>query len=104
MKVSLLAIGIPAFAIFFVSIVVFAREKAVWRFLQLTGAVCLLIVVLAHIAEAFHLIRWMHWGENDSLGHYLDLFSAILGLTLLPLGYLLHLLSRRSRRAEANSN
>lgn len=103
MKGSLLAIGIPVCAIL-VSIMAFAREKTVWRFLQLIGAVSLLMVVLAHIAEAFHLFPWMYWGENDSPGHYPDLFSAILGSILLPLGYLLHVLSGRSRRAHANGN
>lgn len=101
MKVSLLAIGIPVCAILLVSTTGFTREKTVWRFLQLIGAIFLLIVVLAHVAEAFHLIPWMRWGENNSPGHYLDLFSAILGLILLPLGYLLHVLKRRAR---ANGN
>jgi len=104
MKVTLVAIGIPVCAILFVSIMGFAREKTVWRFLQLTGAVSLLMVVLAHIAEALHVIPWMHWGESDSPGHYLDLFSAILGLILLPAGYLFRVLSRRRRRADANGN
>ena len=101
MKVSLLAIGIPVCAILLVSTTGFAREKTLWRFLQLLGAIFLLIVVLAHVAEAFHLIPWMRWGENNSPGHYLDLFSAVLGLILLPLGYLLHMLRRRAR---ANGN
>jgi len=52
MKVTLLAIGIPVCAILFVTAIGFARERSVWRFLQLIGAVFLLIVVLAHIAEA----------------------------------------------------
>ena len=104
MKVSLLAIGIPVCAILFVTITGFAREKTVWRFLQLVGALSLFMVVLTHVAEAYHLVPWMHWGENDSPGHYLDLFSAILGLILLPFGYLFHLLTRRSHRAHANGN
>lgn len=104
MKVSLVAIGIPVCAILFVTITGFAREKKVWRFLQLVGALSLLVVVLTHVAEAYHFVPWMHWGENDSPGHYLDLFSAILGLILLPLGYLFQVLMRRSHRAHANGN
>jgi len=34
----------------------------------------------------------MRWGLEDSPGHYLDLVSAILGLTLFPAGYLAHAL------------
>jgi len=37
----------------------------------------------------------MQWGSNHSVGHYLDLGSAVLGLTLFPIGYLLHALTKR---------
>jgi len=35
----------------------------------------------------------MGWGLERSAGHYLDLGSAVLGLTSFPLGYLLHTLN-----------
>jgi hypothetical protein len=47
-------------------------------------------VVLTHVAEALHLFPAMRWGEPDSIGHYLDLSSAVLGVTLLPTGHMLH--------------
>ncbi len=59
-----------------------------------THAACLVVVVLTHVCEALHFFPWMRWGEPDSVGHYLDLSSAILGLTLTPVGYVLH---RRDR-------
>ena len=46
------------------------------------------MVVLTHVAETLHVFPWMHWGVEQSVGHYLDLGSAVLGLTLFPLGYL----------------
>src|SRR5215469_5323650 len=103
MKVKLLAIGIPVSVILFVTVVGYAREKKFvatstgrWRSIPAhCGA-------RTHIAEAFHLVPWMRWGESDSPGHYLDFFSATLGLTLLPLGYLFHMLNRRKHRANAN--
>ena len=49
-------------------------------------------VVFTHVSEALHLFPWMHWGLEHSIGHYLDFFSAVLGLTLFPIGYLLHAL------------
>lgn len=94
MKARLLAIGMPVCAVLFVSLIGFARERTVWRFLQLIGAIFLLMMVLAHIGGAFQHVPWMPVGQNDSPGHYLDLFSAILGLILLPLGYLFPVLSR----------
>ena len=74
----------------------FLREKILGSFLQLLGVGCLVVVVLAHIAEALHLFPWMHWGEAHGVGHYLDLGSAVLGLTLFPMGYLLHALTKRN--------
>jgi hypothetical protein len=46
------------------------------------------LVVLTHVAEALGLFPAMRWGAPDSVGHYLDLASAVLGVTLLPVGYL----------------
>jgi len=71
------------------------RGKTVCSFLQLLGAGCLVIVVLSHVFEALHLFPWMHWGAERSVGHYLNISSAVLGLTLFPTGYLLHALTER---------
>ena len=56
--------------------------------LQLAGAGCLLVVALTHVCEALGLFRTMQWGQEHSAGHYVDLASAVLGLSLLPFGYL----------------
>jgi len=71
--------------------------NAVWRFLQFVGAACLVIVVLTHVAETLHLFPGMGWGQPNSPGHYLDLVSAILGCTLLPLGLLGSTFIRRKK-------
>ena len=73
----------------------FARRQSVWSAVQLTGAAGLAVVVVAHVCEVLHLLPWFGWGQEHSVGHYIDLASAILGVTLLPLGYLFH---RRDRR------
>lgn len=70
------------------------------RALTLAGCVCLLIVVLTHVAERFHILPGMGWGLPNSPGHYLDLFSAIAGVGLLLAAYVLR---RRSLQDEANS-
>jgi len=56
---------------------------------QSCGAGFLIVVVLTHVCEAHHLFAWMGWGLRHSAGHYLDLSSAILGLTFLPIGFIL---------------
>jgi hypothetical protein len=68
--------------------------QTVWRWPQLFGSACLVIVVLTHVAEAFHLFPAMGWGQPDSAGHYVDLVSAILGCILLPLGIVGNVLMR----------
>lgn len=58
----------------------------VGRWLLLPGFVCLLIVVLTHVAEMLNVFPGMGWGLPDSPGHYLDLVSAVLGTMLLIAG------------------
>ena len=73
---TLLGIGAPACLLFSGSVVLFFRGKTVPSFLQLLGAGCLLVVVLAHVSEALHLFPWMQWGLPQSVGHYVDFWSA----------------------------
>ena len=54
------------------------------------------MVGLAQVCEALELFPWMGWGLQDSVGHYLNLASAGLGLSLFPAGYLWHALGGRS--------
>lgn len=75
--------------------VLFSRGKTASCFLQVLGAGGLVVVILTHVYEALHLLPWMRWGFEDSPGHYLDLSSAILGLKLFLIGYLLHALEKR---------
>ena len=86
---------VPASMLFSGSVILSLRRKTVPSFLQLLGAGCLVVVVLTHVSEALHLFPSMHWGHERSVGHYLDLWSAVLGLTLFPIGYLLHALTKR---------
>src|SRR6266404_2735880 len=85
---------LPACMLFSGSVVLFFRGKTVCSVLQLLGAGCLVLVVLTHVSEALHLFPSMHWGLEHSFGHYLDFWSAVLGLTLFPIGYLLHALTK----------
>ena len=90
-----LAALVPAGMLFSGSVVLFFRGKSVCSLLQLLGAGCLVLVVLTHVREALHLFPWMHWGLEHGVGHYLDFWSAVLGLTLFPVGYLCHALTKR---------
>jgi hypothetical protein len=85
------------------SMITLCRKRTISSFLQLLGAGFMVAVVLAHICEALHLFPFMRWGEQASIGHYLDLFSATLGLILFPLGYVFarREISKRSRARES---
>jgi hypothetical protein len=87
----------PASILLLGSMVLFIRERTFACFLQLTGAGCLALVVLTHVFEMFRLSSSMHFGREHSVGHYLDFWSAVLGLSLFPIGYLLH--AFKTRRA-----
>ena len=87
---------VPASALLAAALVLFRRAKGAGAFLLVVGAGFFLLVVLTHICEALDLLPWMRWGRPDSVGHYLNLCSAILSLTLVSLGYVLT--RRRGRR------
>jgi hypothetical protein len=91
--IKAIAALVPAGMLFAGSVVLYCRSKAPSSLLQLLGAGCLVIVVLTHVCEALGLFPWMHWGLQGSVGHFLDFWSATLGLVLFPAGYLLHALT-----------
>ena len=95
MNLALLVVGVPVIAAFVAAIALFGKERTVWSLLQLIGAACLVVVIFAHVAEAYHLFPRMGWGLSDSAGHYLDLISAVAGLILFSAGYLSRRLARR---------
>ncbi len=86
---------LPASMLLISAGVLFSRDRTVSSSLQLVGAGCLVIVVLCHVFEVLNLFPRMGWGLEHSVGHYLDLLSAVLGLTLFPVGYLLHAVLER---------
>ena|SRR5579871_2012197 len=89
---------VPAVALLAGSGVLFSRQKGLSAFLQLIGAAGIVAVVLSHVCEALQLFPAMGWGQERSIGHYLDLSGAIVGITLFPGGYLLHALMRGAAR------
>jgi hypothetical protein len=69
------------------SALVFLRRRDVWSCTQLVGSACLVIVVVTHVCEALGWFPSMGWGLRHSVGHYVDLCCAVLGITLFPAGY-----------------
>jgi hypothetical protein len=67
------------------------------RLLLSGGLACLVMVVLTHVAESFHIFPGMGWGLPNSAGHYIDLVSAILAGIMLPLGLMAIAVKRREK-------
>jgi len=93
---SILALA-PTSVLLAGSVRVAANRRTPAAVLQFVGASCLVVVALAHLCEALQVLPWMRWGSEHSAGHYLDLASAILGLTLFPVGYALQGFAARPR-------
>jgi hypothetical protein len=87
---------VPVSLLLAYSVAAFAKRKTVPTFLPLIGSACLVVVVLTHIAEALHLFPAMGWGDPHSIGHYLDLTSAVGGVALLTLGFFTRRKMRRN--------
>jgi succinate dehydrogenase/fumarate reductase cytochrome b subunit len=47
------------------------------------ASVCFVVVALFHLFEGLRLFPSVGWGQPRSIGHYLDLVSALLGLAFL---------------------
>ncbi|MBS0274114.1 MAG: hypothetical protein JSR55_06865 [Proteobacteria bacterium] len=96
MKPSLFVVGILVLFASGFSVVDFVRERSALTAVQFLGAAFLIIVVFAHVAETFALLPSMEWGLPHSVGHYVDLVSAICGLLFLSTGYLFRRLRKRT--------
>ncbi len=95
---------VPVVALFVYSVTALARRRTGPSVLQAVGATCLLIVVLTHVAEGLQLFPVMRWGEPDSAGHYLDLWSAVLGMVAAPIGFILHRREQVEHACNSSSN
>ena len=84
----------PMLVLFFGAVTLYARTKRRSALAQALGAACLVVVMLTHVCEALTLFPSMGWGAEDSIGHYIDLASAVLGLALFPIGYLAYALRK----------
>jgi hypothetical protein len=98
--VRALVASVPVFLLLVYSVAVLVTHQTLSSVLQLVGATCLAVMVLTHFAEALHLLAAMRW---DSVGHYLDLSSAVLGVTLTPIAFILRRREWRSARARSSA-
>jgi amino acid permease len=89
---------IPACLLFIGAAIIWLRRKSLSSIFQLLGTAALVVLVLVHVFEALRVFPRMGWGSRNSVGHYLDLLCAMLGVTLFSLGYLIHAVSTRAEK------
>lgn len=91
----LIVIGTVVCIVCGVSATSFAKEKTALATTQLVGAGLLLVVMFAHVCEVFGLIPSLGWGRPGTVGHYIDLISAVAGSIAWALGYFGRWIMRR---------
>jgi hypothetical protein len=57
--------------------------------LQAFGLGCFAIMGATHGFEAFSVLPTLGWGRPDSVGHFIDLSAALLGVVLVAASFLL---------------
>ena len=87
-----------AFLLFLGAAIFYRRRRTRGSVSLLVGAACFVVVALTHVFEALEILRAAGWGQPRSIGHYIDLGAAVLGLTLVFSGLVLHYLHPNSTR------
>ena len=85
------------FALFVGSAFLYRRRVTVGAVLQSFGVACFAVVALTHVLEAFAIVPSFGWGQAHSIGHFIDLGSASLGLMLVFAGLAVQFVQRPSR-------
>jgi succinate dehydrogenase/fumarate reductase cytochrome b subunit len=79
------------------SAILYRRRGTMGSVLQLLAVTCFVIVAFTHVLEPLQIFPGMGWGQPRSIGHYIDVCAAILGLTLMFAGLLPQHVQRTSR-------
>lgn len=88
---------IPASLLLVGSLKSFSMSPRLPNILMVIGAVCLTIVPITHICEGLQWFTFLHWGDENSIGHYIDLLTAVIGVILFPAGYFLDVIRKQKQ-------
>ena len=72
-----------------VCVVLFLTRRGLSSTLQALGIGCFGVMALTHVFEKFSILPELGWGRPHSVGHFIDLVAALLGVTLVTTGFLL---------------
>jgi hypothetical protein len=72
-----------------VSVALFRTRRGFVSTLLAIGLGCFAVMALTHVFEAFSIFPQFGWGRPGSVGHFIDLAAAMLGVTFVAASYLL---------------
>ena len=81
-----------------VSAALFVTRRDLGAALLATGIGWFGVMALTHVFETFSILPAFGWGRPHSIGHFIDLAAALLGISFVALGFLVH------RRAAPSDN
>ena len=70
-----------------VSATLFLTRRDLGAALLATGIGWFGVMALTHVLESFSLLPAFGWGQPHSVGHLIDLATALLGITFVTLGF-----------------
>src|SRR5215469_6568209 len=73
-----------------VSAALFVTRRDLASALLATGIGWLGVMALTHVFESFSLLPAFGWGRPHSVGHFIDLAAALLGVAFVTAGFLVH--------------
>ena len=81
-----------------VSAALFVTRRDLGSALLATGIGWFGVMALTHFFGSFSILPAFGWGRPHSVGHLIDMAAAVLGVTFVTLGFLIH------RRMTASSD
>ena len=82
--------------------VLFLTRRGLSSALQALGIGCFGVMALTHVFENFSILPELGWGRPHSVGHFIDLVAAVLGVTLVTTSFLLWRRGHHRRDRGAN--
>jgi hypothetical protein len=86
-----------------VSLILFLTRRGFASALQALGIGCFAIMALTDVFEAFSILPSLGWGRPNSVGHFINLVAALLGVTLVTTSFLLRYAYRDSGRSDLDA-
>ena len=70
-----------------VSVSLLLTRRGLGSVLQAMGLGCFGVMALTHVFEAFSILPALGWGKPHSVGHFIDLVAAVLGVTFVTTSF-----------------